>query len=58
MVVEYTETPNRVLLTEKRIILNHGYEELIVGEKRFRPGQGGKVGGGRFLWQVVSRVPP
>ena len=38
------------MLTEERIILDRGYEVLIVGEERFCSGQGGKVGGGRFLW--------
>ena len=38
------------ILTEERIILDRRYEVLIVGEERFCSGQGGKVGGGRFLW--------
>jgi hypothetical protein len=37
------------MLTEEGIVLDRGYEELIVGEERFRSTQRRKVGGGRFL---------
>lgn len=46
----------RDTLTEERIILDRGYEVLIVDEERLRSSQVRKVGGGRFLWDIVSHT--